>query len=58
MKEKLFVMRFTAPSNVELYEDGRTLCAVMDSAESAKARARALCPDGYRLRLTSSTSVI
>lgn len=62
MKEKVYTMRFTGPGNVELYEEitginGRPvniLCAIMDSAASARERARALCPDGRRLRLTST----
>ena len=50
MKEYAFYMEFNADGSVNLY-DGPTLCAIMADVQSAKERARELCPDGYKLRL-------
>ena len=49
--KKLFTMEFKTAEEVWLYEDGRTCCAILDSVEAAKARARELTPSGYKLEL-------
>ena len=58
MKIKVFRFEAIRPDTVRLFEEidgvnGRPVlieCATMDGIESAKMRARELCPDGYKLR--------